>query len=344
MPRNEKRSAGKGGTSGRGGAGRAGGKGGCAMALLLAGALLLWAGVQLMQRWDTLGGGGKSGAIVLLVLGTLVLLPFVLLGAGYLVLKSYLRRVQGEMGKAFEELKQAGGAMVADTKALYETIHEFRPAEEDDFDDLDVDAYDSAQRQLEGLGFRHLGDIVDETIEQISGMTTVVRVFASADGTTMAGFYHFVPPHAPPGFEDRELLLCDLTTEFGDGTFLASANTETLNPMTPPPGIEHRQHPLETPLAELVALHEAEKQKLLAAKLSAGLAASPVVINAIDDAIASAKRQQALKNAFRKRIGYVDPEDVRRIASARADGDEALGDIAAKAADAARKKELESQE
>ena len=51
------------------------------------------------------------------------------------------------------------------------------------------------------------------------------------------------------------------------------------------------------------------------------------------------KRQQAVKNAFRKQIGYVDPEEVRRIAKNIDPGDSDLGDVAADAADRARKKE-----
>src|SRR5205823_9769097 len=138
------------------------------------------------------------------------------------------------------------------------------------FEERDRSLYDNAQRELADLGFRHLGDVVDQTIEQTSGLTTVVRVMASTDGSTSAAVYHFRPPQMTRGFESKQLLMADFSTEFTDNTFLMTSNTRGLYQTTTGTGIDRRQHLLETPLAELARLHETEKQKLLAAKSATG--------------------------------------------------------------------------
>ena len=290
-------------------------KPGCATVMLLVGAALVGGGVYLMNRWDRLGGAGKGGAVVLVVFGTLLALPFLLLVALKVIVKVLLGRVTKELRKAGQELSEAGEEMLQGNKALYENVHQFRAAEEDDFEFLDLPAYEDAARVLAGLGFRHLGDVVDETIEESTDITTVIRVLASTDGATTAAFYHLTPPTRPRGFRGKRLLMCDLATEFTDGTFLATANTKGRDLTTAATGIDRRQHPLETPLPDLVRSHEAEKQRLLAARAGAKASAvTCVVVHTLADALAFAQRQQAAKNVFRRQIGYIDPEEVRRIA------------------------------
>src|SRR5690606_31622751 len=123
-----------------------------------------------------------------------------------------------------------------------------------------------------------------------------IRVMASADGTTMVAVYHLNLSDKPSHVGDKQLLFCDVTTEYSDGTFLVTSNTEGLDLMTPPPMLNKRAHALETPALELVRMHKAEKSKLLAAKEGA----SYVIIRSLDDALESERRQQAVKNAFRK--------------------------------------------
>ncbi len=309
---------------------------GCGTALFLCGAIAVAGGAVLRNRWETLNGAARSAAIILVVLGTLALLPFVILLAIRIVLKVVLGKVVKDLSKSMDELKKAGADMVAGNKALYGRIHAFRSARDQDFEKVDRRFYDEAQQRFAELGFRHLGDIVDQTIEETRGLTTVVRVMSSTDGSTTAGVYHFKPPQMPRGFEGKDLIMVDLSTEFSDGTFLLTSNTKGLDLTTTPTGLHKVQHELDTPIERLVAAHETEKQKLLVAKQQqGGQGASVVTINTLGDALASEKRQQQVKNAFRKTIGYVDPEEVRRVAS-RVDES---GDAAANAADEARKKE-----
>ena len=77
---------------------------------------------------------------------------------------------------------------------------------------------------------------------------------------------------------------------------------------------------------------------------------SCVVIRTLEELLESERRQQEAKNAFRREIGYVDPEEVRRIGRSMDDeendedddGDKpsaSLSDLAADAADEARRRE-----
>jgi hypothetical protein len=298
---------------------------GCGIMMFLLGAAAIAGGVFMMARWDAVGAAGKSGAVVLIVVGTLLAAPFVLLMSLRLAATLFFAWVKRKLGKA-------GAEMLGQTRAMYETLHDFRPATPADFEGLDRRYYEETAQDLAGRGFRHLGDLVDETIEETSGITPPIRVLVSADGTTMVALYHLIPPGTPDGAEP--MLMCDVTTEFGDGVQLVTSNAEGADLMTPPPQIEKRQLPLRTPVPELLRAHASERETLAARRGPAG--AAPVTVVTLDDAIQSERRQQALKNAFRKGIGYLDPAEVRRIA-ASADAGPGLADLAACAADAARR-------
>lgn len=300
---------------------------GCAAMMFVLGVVAIVGGGYLMGRWDALGGAGKAGSVMLVVAGSLLALPLL----GLLVLRLAMFLLVGWMKR---KLGSIGANMLGQTRALYEKLHEFRPAAEADFEGLDRDYYENTTRDLLGRGFRQLGDLVDQTIEETSGVVAPIRVLVSADGTTTAALYHLVPPGMPPDAD--KLLMCDVTTEFDDGTFLMTSNSAGHDLMTPPPQIQRRQFPLDTPVADMLAAHASDLDQLTAKKASDG-GASPVIIESIADALASERRQQAAKNAFRKGIGYLDPEEVRRIA-ANIDADPGVADLAAEAADEARRK------
>jgi hypothetical protein len=305
--------------------------------MFLTGALALAGGIYLMNEWNDLNGLARASAVVLVVLGTLLVLPKLLIWIVGLVLRYLLRDIKKDFEGLSSTLSSVGEALVGNNKAMYDKIHEYRAANDEDFATLDRDAYERVTAELSSLGFRHLGDVVDQTIEEISDVTTVIRVLGSTDGTTVASLFHFTMP----GGDRKGSLMIDLQSEFTDGMFLVTSNLKGLDQTTAATGIDRRQHPLETPMADLVRSHESEKQKSLAAKAGA---ATCVVIHTLADALDSEKRRQAVKNAFRKQIGYVDPEEVRRIArSVQDEGDEnsgeTLSDLAAQAADEARRKE-----
>ncbi len=280
--------------------------------------------VYMMSHWATLGGGGKAGAVALVVVGMLLALPAVILIGLNLFVRRLARRLNAQ-------LKSAADSIVGGARAMYQDVHEYREATDADLDGLDREFYESSKRQLEALGWRHLGDIVDLTIERLKGAAAVIRVMTSPDGTTYVGFFHLRASfsHLPA----EAILTYDVTTEFTDGEFLLTSNTAETNLMTTPPGIRNLKFPRQTPLEELLPAHEAEKQKLLAAR---GADGGCVVVSTLADAIESEKRQQAIKNKFRSGAGYVQSEEVKRIATT-VDPSGNVGDAMSDAVDEARR-------
>lgn len=299
---------------------------GCFTKALLIGSAAVGGGVYLMGRWETLPGAGKAGTIVLIVLGTLLVLPFILLMA----VKLFIKRAIGEVAK---QLKDVGGDILQNNKELFETLHDYRDATDADFDGLDRGRYETATQELNGLGYRHVSDVVNTTIENLRGITVVIRRMISIDGTTLGAIYHMPIAKKTQGLAGKTIFTCDLETEFSDGTFLVTSNTRETNLMTGTPAIHRQQYTLETPFPDLVRLHEARRMELLAA--TAGVTCT--IVTTADEFMAFQHRQQAVKNVFRKQLGHVDPEEVRRIART-VNADPSVGDRAADAADRAAEK------
>jgi hypothetical protein len=302
-------------------------KPGCALTSALLGAAALSGGIYLLGRWDAIAGVNKALAIILVMIGTLLIAPLLILLVLKLVMRYFLRKVT-------RGLSEAAGQMISANKAMYGQTHEFRGAEEDDFDIVDRAFYEDNKQKLSELGYRHLGDVVDATIEETNDLAIPIRVITSADGTTGVALYHFSMGDGKALASGQKMLICDVSTEFSDGTFLITSNTGESDLMTPPPRLERRRHPLTTPVLDLIGAHEAEKQKLLAGK--PGVTA--VAIHTLAQALDSEKRQQQAKNEFRKEIGYIDPEEVKRIAE-KSIADQDLRDMTADAVDKARRRE-----
>ena len=178
-----------------------------------------------------------------------------------------------------------------------------------DFAGLDRDYYQRVSDQLTQANYRHLGDVVDATIEQASHTATPIRIFSSPDGTTTVSCYHVKPPEAAGVDDSQPLLICDVSCEFSDGSFLVTANTQALDTLAAPPQITKRQLPLTASLDELLRSHEAEKTRLLAAKSGVNC----ITISTLADAIESERRQQTAKSAQRGQDGFIDAEDVRDV-------------------------------
>jgi hypothetical protein len=91
---------------------------------------------------------------------------------------------------------------------------------------------------------------------------------------------------------------------------LTTSNAEAAKAVTMPQQIRATRHPAATMPAELARLHEESKTQLLAETPDVQF----VPIHTMDEYTAAQDRQQAIKAAFREGIGYLDPEEVRRIA------------------------------
>jgi hypothetical protein len=303
---------------------------GCLVLLLVIGIALLGAGVWLMQGWNQASASSRTGAIILVVMASLLILPAII----GLVVVLVMRIVVGKMAKAVEEIGQgfAGSAkgIIELGERMYGSIHEFRPATEADFDGLDRSYYEQVTSELTGRGFRHLGDLVDTAVEQEQGVHPPIRIFTAEGGTTQVGIFHLVPHIEAPMTKGKSLKTREVVTELSDGSFLLTSNTLGLDMMTPPPKLRQEKRELATPLSELLDRHEQRKAELL--QQSSELTC--IAIHTIEEAIESEKRQQIVKNEFRKSIGYADPDEVRRIGKAGGEGDEDAEAIAEGVADA----------
>ncbi|HEX8916601.1 MAG TPA: hypothetical protein VF796_29895 [Humisphaera sp.] len=299
---------------------------GCAWTSFALGAVLVVGSVGLMNRWESLPGYGRVLAIVAAVFGTLLVTPMLALLALKLVLRLLFRKIARDIGTAAKGMVDLG-------KVMFAPRHEYRPATPDDIPAAARDRYDAATAELLGLDFRHLGDVVNVTIAGTGMSSPAIRVFTSPDGSTSAGIYHLPKDPADPTAEPVTL---DLETELTDGTYVVTNNTGGRNLMTPSPA-EHRvQRPPATPVPELAALHAAELQKVLAAK--PGTAAVP--LGTLDEVMSMQHRLQRAKSGYRESIGYVDPDEVGRIADAT--NDEAIDVVRPQlvdAVDAARRRE-----
>lgn len=290
---------------------------GCGLVSFLAGIAAMSGGIYLIVHWNTIGSMARAGSIVLVVVGTLLILPLLLILSFQLFMKVFIWRIK-------KQLSKAGADIIAQGKSMYGQIHEFRPASEEDFESLDQSYYDTMREKLIKMNYRHLGDLVDKTIQEMGMQSPPIRVMAFADGSVTVGVYEL--GNSFSHVEGDKLRIFDVSTEFTDGTFLVTSNTQGMDMMTPPPQIHRRQQPLETTVEDLIRLHNAEKSKLLAAMPQAGC----ITIDTLDDAIESERRQQLIKNAFRSAIGYSDPEEVRRV-SATVFDDKEVQDMAAEA-------------
>ena len=300
---------------------------GCAAKSTAFAVIALCAGVYLMGRWETVNGAERAAAVLLVLIGGVFLIPLILT-VGVKLATVYFRK---KITEPIAGTLAAGERMVAQNKAIYAEHYDYRPATDADF--VDRAWYDAATQELAGLGFVALGDVVNASFEEASGVVVVLRRFLSADRTTMAALYQYVA-------RNKDLRVCDMESELSNGTFVTSSTAESAAAITMPPQIRDKKHPATTPLPELFRLHEESK----AAALQDMADASFLQFNNMDDYNASQTRQQVIKAAFRKGIGYIDPEEVRRIAEQKFPGDAATAAIATVSADIARRQERAKNE
>ena len=224
--------------------------------------------------------------------------------------------------------------MARDLREIYVESHEYREATDADFKGRDRKWYDTTTRKLNRLGYRHLGDVVNQTVANAAGLVVVLRRFISKDGTNMAAIFQFVRPNFLTG-KPLDLRICDVESEFTDGSFLTSSNAESAKAASMPPQIRDTKYPTKTTIPKLIALHDAAKRKLLDEQPEL----RSVEIRTPDDYQAAQHRQEAIKAAFRQGIGYLDPAEVRRIAEQKMPDDPAAAAIATASADIARRQE-----
>jgi hypothetical protein len=225
--------------------------------------------------------------------------------------------------------RQAAEHILEQQKAVYGGRHEFCEVSPRDFPGLDLTHYDATRDALARKGFRVLGDIEDLTLSrQFPALRTFVRVLAGPDGTVSAGIYNirlrgFQRVLQIFGSLPRDLRTVGFETALDDGTFVGTSNALGADRTGDVPGILRFQLPRGTPAAEILARHEASVREALAARPGA----SPRRVASLNDALEIQHHVQELKNAHRQSMGYMDREELERIAGPRLQGEaEAVAD------------------
>jgi hypothetical protein len=203
-------------------------------------------------------------------------------------------------------------------KALYCGEHEFRVVAEPrrEFRGADFDYYARTQQVLERSGFDCLGDVEDvTTARQFPSMRAFLRVMSGDDGSVMAAIYHvrvsgFIRMMQIIGVVPRQMKMLDLETELSDGSFIVTCNSLGADTTGAVPRVARFQYARETPPAELLDLHRQQVQQALIR--DRGL--SPRPARTLDDVIAAQHRLQAIKNAHKQKIGYMDRHELANIA------------------------------
>jgi hypothetical protein len=216
--------------------------------------------------------------------------------------------------------------LVEQNRKLFVERHEYRDATPADLEGGDRKWYDAAERELAGLGYRRLREVVNETVARAAGVVVVMRWFAAENRENVAAIYQFLHGKS-------DLRVCEIEAEFSDGSFLHTSNAEASARVSVPPQIHTTKYPAGTPIGELVARHDAAKRKLLATKRKK---LRIVEVTTAAECEAMQHRQEAIRAAFRQGIGYLDPAEVRRIAEQKSPDEPLSAGVLAATADIAR--------
>ena len=267
-------------------------------ALPLVPLLLLGTAVYLIIRRPIIGAGGWALRVGLI--GAAV----IWLGLWWLT-----RHIPTETADAADDI-------VRMQKALYAQQHEYRVVQPREFRDVDIAFYDQTQQIFEREQFRFLADIEDVTAtREFPKMRTFLRLMTGDSGTIQAAIYHlkmrgFLRVLQMVGVLPKHIKTVDLESEMSDGSFIVTANAEGVDTTGAVPRVARFLHPRDTPPLELLALHREQIQQ--ACRREPGL--TPVRVNTLDELIASQHRLQAIKNAHKASIGYMDAKELRQIA------------------------------
>jgi hypothetical protein len=219
--------------------------------------------------------------------------------------------------------RKKGSKRLETIKALSKEKHEYGPASPRDFPHLDLAFYDRGEHELGQLGFRSLGDWENLTVSGASAgalafTRTFIRLTVSRDGLVAAALYH-----ARPRLVLRFMLSvlrkqsffknCEFETEYSDGSFLVTTNSNAASTLRIPPAMIADNRPHSTAIATLSGLH----RQRMNAYGSLVPSIRPTTYHNADDVLASQHRQQALRAAYWKQIRVISREELAELSRKR---------------------------
>ena len=224
--------------------------------------------------------------------------------------------VGGLFGLVGVPLRKRSARKILDlNKSIYSEVHELAVADASAFAGLDRAFYDRMQAELRARGFRQLADVEDVTMKRLlPSMHSVIRVMLSEDGTIAGGMYHLRVRGwqrllQVVGVIARRMKIVDLDTELTDGTSITTSDSLGLDRSAEVPGFLKNRLAPGTPLDEMLRQHRESVRSVLSARPSVGI----VRITNFRKMIASHRRLQALKIAYKRSIGYVDRRELEAV-------------------------------
>lgn len=183
------------------------------------------------------------------------------------------------------------------TRARYRVVS---PAS---FPDLDLAYYERTQAQLQYLGLRHVGDV--ENVMHSPWLRHFDRVMISDDECTMASFCDarfrkWLRPVHWLGIVRRKAQGIELSTEFSDGTFIATIH-QLCRGVVAPDGISLQLYPPSTPPAKLLASH----QQAVRERLQIRPEVRVVPCSTLEESINSSQRMHDLRIADYRAKGFL---------------------------------------
>jgi hypothetical protein len=208
-----------------------------------------------------------------------------------------------------------GEALRARLDAVYGEPHELARVTPAAFPEADLEFYDRVRRELEGRMYRWVADVEDLTMSRIYPQNrTFLRLFVDAGGMIRASAYHLHPRGVVISLLQlvqlypRHLRVLELVTEV-QGTFLVTSNTHGVDRLEPPPEAQVERLPLQTPIAEIVARHEARITELLKVHPER----SPVTFETFEELLASMARAHVAMARHRQKVGGLSRDELERL-------------------------------
>jgi hypothetical protein len=213
-----------------------------------------------------------------------------------------------------DSIDKAAGDIKKLSESIYVPRHEYQHVDPRAFRHLDLRFYDSVRDGLVSLGCIWLGDVENMTLKGTpNDFRTFIRMMVSDDKLICIGLYH-----PKPKFWVRLLLwmlrikvgkTIDCETELSNGGYLVTSNAAEAGKLNAPPGFDMKYFPVKTPHETIFEAHRQRLKDWLAA--NPGIHAT--AMRTPEDALEMQHRMQAAKAAYRKAVGHVSEDELRKM-------------------------------
>lgn len=236
--------------------------------------------------------------------GTLIIGVVMMVVGGFLIV---VFKLPASTEEAAEGVAKAAGLLTVKG-------HEYAPARADDFSHLDLAWYDRSRQTLEALGFTLLQDVQNLTVDRAGGTRTLLRLFASRDGTAMACLYHLKPGWFARVVGAKATQVLDVDTQFANGEWVCTSNAESAGAIHQPTSINALYLAAATPQPLVIEAH----QKRVSAYVQQHPGVAAVRVASAEDVFRAQNALQAIKSAFRAGRG-LSRDELQQMAGGSSD-------------------------